>query len=105
VFCPPVGLQFISEDFNTELEDSRSLAIADNKEIFLVGDLNAYFVPRQKTDGVSRELKDSLKGFGMSQLINEPTGIAKRSSTLIDVILSAHPPKYFTNESYPTGYK
>ena len=50
------------------------------------------FVPRQRTDGVSRRLKDTLKGFGMSQLINEPTGIAKSTSTLIDVILSTHPP-------------
>ena len=29
----------------------------------------------------------------MSQLINDPPGIAKSTSTLIDVILSTHPPK------------
>ena len=73
------------------LEDSLSLAIAENKDILLVGDPNANFVPTQRTYGVSREIKDTLIGFGMSQLINEPTGIAK-SSTLIDVIRSAHPP-------------
>lgn len=39
-----------------------------------------------------KRIKDTLKGFGMSQLINEPTGIAKSTSTLIDVILSTHPP-------------
>ena len=43
LFCPPVGSQFISPDFNTRLEDSLSLAIAENKEILLVGNLNADF--------------------------------------------------------------
>ena len=56
LYYPPVGLQFISAE-----------------QIFLVSDLNANFVSRKRTDGVSRELKDTLKGFGMSQLINEPT--------------------------------
>ena len=91
LFRPPVGSQFINADFNPKLEDSLSLAIAENKEILLVGNLNANFVPRQRTYGVSREIKDTLIGFGMSQLINERTGIAKSSSTLIDVILSTHP--------------
>ena len=58
LFRPPVGSQFISADFNTRLEDSLSLATAENKEILLVGNLNADFVPRQRTDGVSRRLKD-----------------------------------------------
>ena len=54
LYYPPVGSQFISADFNTKLEESLSLAIADNKEILLVGDMNANFVHRQKTDD-SRE--------------------------------------------------
>ena len=56
LYYSPVGLQFISAE-----------------QIFLVSGLNANFVSRKRTDGVSRELKDTLKGFGMSQLINEPT--------------------------------
>ena len=40
LYRPPVGSQFISADFNTKLEESLSLAIAENNvEILLVGDL------------------------------------------------------------------
>lgn len=63
LFRPPVGSQFISADFNTRLEDSLSLAIDENKEILLVGNLNADFVPRQRTDGVSKKDKGQFKRF------------------------------------------
>ena len=65
--------------------------MTENKEILLVGDLNANFLPRQCTNRISREVKDLLKGIGMSQLIKEPTRITEHSSPLIDVILSTHP--------------
>ena len=46
LYRPPVGSQFIGAASNTKLEESLSLAIAENKEILLVGDLNASFLPR-----------------------------------------------------------
>ena len=91
LYRPPISSQFISADFNAILEDTLSLAATENKEILLVGDLNANFLPRQCTDRISREVKDLLKGIGMSQLIKEPTRITEHSSSLIDVILSTHP--------------
>ena len=84
---------FISADFNAKLEDTLGLATTENNEILLVGDLNANFLPRQSTDRISREVKDLLKGIGMSQLIKEPTRITEHSCSLIDVILSTHPHK------------
>jgi len=59
--------------------------------LVLVGDLNANFLPGQCTDRISREVKDLLKGIGMSQLIKEPTRITEHRSSLIDLILSTHP--------------
>ena len=46
LYRPPVGSQFISTYFNTTLEETLGLAMAENKEILLVGDLNANFLPR-----------------------------------------------------------
>ena len=63
IYRPPVGSQFISADFNATLEDTQGLAMAENKEILLVGDLNANFLPRQSIDRISKDLKDLLKGF------------------------------------------
>ena len=64
--------------------------MVENKEILPVGDLNANFIPSQSIDRISRELKDLLTGFDMSQLINDPTRITDYCSSLIDVILSTH---------------
>ena len=52
--------------------------MAENKEILLVGDLNATFLPRQSIDRISRDFKYLLKGFDMSQLINDPTRITEQ---------------------------
>ena len=59
--CPPISSQFISADFNAILEDTLGIAATENKEILLVGDPNASFLPRQCTDRISREVKDSLR--------------------------------------------
>ena len=99
LYRPPVGSQFISADFNATLEDTQGLAMAENKEKVMVGDLNATVLPRQSIDRISRDLKDLLKGFDISQLINDPTRITEQKkkkritehcSSLIDVILSRH---------------
>ena len=91
VYRPPVGSQFLSTDFNSEFEESINKAAAEEKEIILMGDLNANFMPHQRCDGVSKDLKDIFKRTGMSQLIKEPTRTTQSSNTLIDVILSTHP--------------
>ena len=92
LYRPPVGSQHLSNNFNVELEESINLAASESKEILLIGDLNANFLPRQRLDSHSRDLKDMLtKNFGMSQLIDQPTRITQNTSTLIDVVLSTHP--------------
>ena len=103
MYHPPVSSQFISADFNAELEDTLGLAMTDNKGILLVGYLNANFLLRQSTDRISRELKDLLKGIGMSQLIKEPTRITEHSTSLIDVILSTHPHNFSLRNVIPPG--
>ena len=77
--------------------------MTENKEILLVSDLNANFLPRQCTDRISREVKDLLKGIGMSQRIKEPTRITEHSSPLIDVILSTHPHNIPLTNVIPLG--
>ena len=61
LYRPPNSSQFISADFNAKLEDTLGLATTENKEILLVGDLNANFLPRQSTDRISREVKGLVK--------------------------------------------
>ena len=52
LYRPPVSSQFISADFDNKLEETLGLVATDNKEILLVGDLNATFLPRQSTDRI-----------------------------------------------------
>ena len=83
LYRPPFGSQFISADFNATLEDTQGLAMAENKEILLVGDLNATFLPRQSIDRISRDLKDLL------QLINDPTSITELELTTSKILNSS----------------
>ena len=91
IYRPPVGSQYLKAGFNSEFEESLDSALAEEKEIILMGDLNANYLSRQKCDGLSKDLKALIKSMGTSQLIKEATRITKNSNTLIDVILSTHP--------------
>jgi len=61
LYCPPISSQLISPDFNTIPEDTLGLVTTENKEILLVGDLNANILPRQCTERILRDVKNLLK--------------------------------------------
>jgi exonuclease III len=88
-------------------EQESTKVIAENKHVVLLGDFNIDMF----SENGSR-WSDLFESFGMSQLINEPTRVTSKSSTLIDHILVTNPifakeSKCMTNVSlsdhYPVG--
>ncbi|RUA05525.1 MAG: hypothetical protein DSY43_04445 [Gammaproteobacteria bacterium] len=63
---------------------------AENKDFFLLGDLNCNLLPGI-ADNNSLHLRNIIDVYGLSQLITEPTRITQRSKTLIDLCLTNSP--------------
>ena len=60
---------------------------AENLEFFLLGDLNVDFKPSIKSSNKST-LAELFDIYGLSQIIEEPTRITEKSSTMIDLCLT-----------------
>ena len=60
---------------------------AENLEFFLLGDLNFDFTPSIKSSNEST-LAELFDIYGLSQIIEEPTRITEKSSTMIDLCLT-----------------
>ena len=60
---------------------------AENLEFFLLGDLNVDFTPSIKSSNKST-LAELFDIYGLSQIIEEPTRITEKSSTMIDLCLT-----------------
>ena len=60
---------------------------AENVEYFLLGDLNVDFTPTAKSSCKST-LTELFDIYGLYQLIEEPTRITEKSSTMIDLCLT-----------------
>jgi hypothetical protein len=62
----------------------------ENKELFLVGDLNCD-VNKLAPDSQTHKLQNLCSLYQLTQVINEPTRITETTSTLIDLILTNKP--------------
>lgn len=59
----------------------------EDKELYILGDLNCNFIAEQK-DHPTNKLIQLSEDFQLTQLINEPNRITEKSRTLIDVVLT-----------------
>ncbi|CAB4019684.1 Hypothetical predicted protein [Paramuricea clavata] len=86
VYKPPDSSLYLDKNFNSKFDNMLDIAINENKEVILAGDLNCdYLAP---TD--HRELKDVFKVNGLKQLITTATRITAHSKTLIDLFFTTH---------------
>ena len=65
---------------------------AENKEFYLLGDVNCNLLP-EATAHISSSLTNILDIYGLSQLITEPTRITQVSKSLIDLCITNSPEK------------
>ena len=65
---------------------------AENKELYLLGDVNCNLLP-EATAHISSSLTNILDIYGLSQLITEPTRITQVSKSLINLCITNSPEK------------
>ena len=53
---PPVGSNYLHPEFNAEIKESLDNAIAEEKEVIILGYLNANFQPNKRSQGVTKDL-------------------------------------------------
>ena len=76
----------------SQLESLLSRLDVTNNEYYLLGDMNADMLST-KYDNDVRLLNNTTDIYGLQQLINEPTRITEKSSTLLDLIYTNCPDK------------
>ena len=74
--------------FQSLLKPSYITALAMNKPMIILGDLNCNTL---KECPENKALSEILLGLNLTQIINKPTRITHRSESLIDVILISNP--------------
>ena len=78
-YRPPSSSKYHNRNFPTHLDNILSSVNSENKETIIAGDLNCnYCVPNDQF-----EIKDTIKSYGLHQLIKSETRITKQSQTLI----------------------
>ena len=65
---------------NSEFNNSITTALAENKELIIIGDFNCNLQQNEQT-----ELKDIMRNNILKQMINEPTRCTMNTETLIDL--------------------
>ena len=89
VYRPPSsGISFFDK-LSEVLEVIQSSGLGDN-EMFLLGDLNCDFTQDVQSSILSR-LKFITGSFNLVQLIDTPTRITDKSSTIIDTVFTTNP--------------
>ena len=84
VYRPPAGnVETCLSDVRANLDDIHD---SENAEITVMGDLNVNYKNRNSSH--FKLLKEIERDFGLKQLINDPTRVTPKSSTLIDLILT-----------------
>ena len=73
------------KDLQKYLIETQSKLGQGHKEIHLFGDFNCDML---RVNGLSSAIKEICNAISASQLIEEPTRITDRSSTLIDLLIS-----------------
>ena len=85
-YRPPDSLVSKFIDF----EDIIAKIDSENRELFLLGDINVYLLPEVEAPS-ARKLKDIFDVYGLHQLIAEPTRVTQFSQTLIDLCITNSP--------------
>ena len=76
----------------SEFENVIAKIDAENKELYLLGDINCNLLPEAITVN-SSHLINIFDIYGLSQLITEPTRVTQNSKTLIDLCIMNSPDK------------
>ena len=79
-------------DFLTQFESFIKAIENENKEIYILGDLNCDLI-KQNLDQHTKKLKSLFEIYQLTQLVNEATRITSNSSTLIDHFITNEPKK------------
>eukprot|EP00795_Rhopilema_esculentum_P007243 gene7243-12925_t len=98
MYRPPDSSKYLSKDFNNHLNSMLSKVSEKSQEKILMGDLNVNFLKQN-----NKEFKAILSVFGLKQMVEKPTRVAKSSETLIDVILTNNPANMIQTEVIPTS--
>ena len=89
VYRPPDS----SPDFFIHLENLLKKIDNENKEIYILGDLNCDLLTEPNPEHSTKKLKSLLEFYQLSQLIDNATRITMHSSTLIDHFITNIPDK------------
>ena len=79
-------------DFLTQFESLIKAIENENKEIYILGDLNCDLI-KQNLDQHTKKLKSLFKIHQLTQLVNKATRITSNSSTVIDHFITNEPKK------------
>ena len=94
--------------WNEIFEDCLENVLKEEKEIYLLGDINRDLLNSQ----INKAWSDYIDPFGLTQLVTEATRVIPQSSTLIDHIYSNCPenvtsidvPKIGLSDHFPVGF-
>ena len=100
MYKPPVGSNYLQENFTTLLNLMLSLATKSTKEIILLGDLNTNYLDVND----NKDIKSIFKLFGFKQTIKDPTRITDHSVTQIDIILTNNPEVISSSTVIPIAF-
>ncbi|XP_065071070.1 uncharacterized protein LOC135695815 [Rhopilema esculentum] len=73
IYRPPDTSKYLDRNFESEFSDMINTSISENKELILMGDLNADYLNTSK----NKEVKRIIKGHGLKQIITKPTRVTK----------------------------
>ena len=90
--APGIGPRGSPIELFNEFEKLIDKIDAENKELYLLGDVNCNLLP-EATAHISSSLTNILDIYGLSQLITEPTRITQVSKSLIDLCITNSPKK------------
>ena len=77
-------------DLQIHFEDIIGKIDLENRELFLLGDINVDLLPEVESPN-ARKLKDIFDVYGLHQLILEATRVTPLSQTLIDLCITNSP--------------
>lgn len=100
IYRPPYGSRYLPKDFNDLFSEMISLAIEDNKEIIVLGDLNVNYL--NKDD--NKEFKQLLTLLGFKQVIKSATRVCDTTETLIDIIATNKSENIRSSDIFPTSF-
>ncbi|XP_028403934.1 uncharacterized protein LOC114526522 [Dendronephthya gigantea] len=88
IYRPPNGKV---EQFVNELNELL-LNVADKDELLVLGDFNISWNAKSAVDkALKRKLKNLANGHGLEQIIDQPTRVTEKSSTVLDLIFTNFP--------------